>query len=216
MNSSTEIILKMLNDNSYFQSVNNNPKVLESEGLSQSEIKNINSIIEQYLNIIKINQDLIKNQSSTTLVAADAFKKGLVETVEQIDAGFRSSMLMYKVAFYLGVCLIITSIVYAFIDRSSLLSIVFGSLGIMDILVFFITKPPQNIQSSRADLAQLQAAFTNWFFDTINWNTFLQYLDRKNEVTFENVRKVSVELLSSTNKTMELIEKYCELSGKQS
>lgn len=67
-------------------------------------------------------------------------------------------MRMYIVAFYLGVLLVLVASYVAVVDGISLLSIVFGGL---DFLGFFFTKPAQHLQGSRADLAQLQAAYYN-------------------------------------------------------
>jgi hypothetical protein len=39
----------------------------------------------------------------STLQTADSFKRGLSNTVKQIEDGFEATMSMYMVAFYLGI-----------------------------------------------------------------------------------------------------------------
>src|SRR5579863_3874461 len=61
-------------------------------------------------------------QQDTTRATADSFKSGLRGTVDQIERGFRSTMIMYMLAFYLGVVLILASLVMAFVKEKSLIS----------------------------------------------------------------------------------------------
>lgn len=161
------------------------------------------------------SQEFIQQQLNTTTETTESFKSGLRKTIEQIDSGFRSTMLMYKVAFYLGVVLIIVAGYAALIDELSLLSIIFSGVGILDILAFFITKPAQNLQTSRANLAQLQAAFFNWFIDIYNWNSYLMHLNNTNQVEFSKMKEVSDVLLANTGQTMSLIQQYCGLEVKR-
>src|SRR5262249_28623357 len=118
-------------------------------------------------------------------------------------------MTMYEVAFYLGVVLILAAVVMAFLDNKSLLPIVFGSLGITDMIAYFITKPPQDLQFSRARLAQLQAAFFNWFIDYTNWNGVLMTWTQEGKAELQSVKAVSSILMEHTEKTMALIDTYC-------
>jgi hypothetical protein len=143
-------------------------------------------------------------QQRSTLETADSFKGALRDTVKQIERGFRTTMVMYTVAFYLGVGLIVAATVMAFIKDKPLLPIVFGTLGIADVIAYFITKPPQDLQFSRARLAQLQAAFFHWFMDYTNWNGLL--MDQGDE---DSLKRVSAVLMANTEKTMELIDTYC-------
>lgn len=40
------------------------------------------------------------------------------------------------------------------------------------------------------------------------------FLDKTKQLNFDSMQKVSSALLNSTDKTMELIEKYCEFDKK--
>ncbi|MEW6410697.1 MAG: hypothetical protein AB1488_11435 [Nitrospirota bacterium] len=211
------IVRRAVADVSFLQSLVSNPDVvIQNEGINDpNEIFQLKQVLLPLINAViqtsEINT-LLTNQLKTTMETADKFKSGLRNTVEQIDKGFRSTMMMYKVAFYLGVGLIVFSVGLAIFKGESLLPIVFGGLGIADVIAYFITKPPQDLQSSRANLAQLQAAFFNWFIDAYNWNSYLGDLGRKGTANFQNIKEVSTTLLENTNKTMESIEKYCELA----
>ena len=214
MISSIDILFNSLTNKDNLNALLKDPNTFfDNNNIPMEDRKKILGIIDISLKLSNERENQIqflKDQQQSTADTAHAFKEGLQNSLNQIESGFLSSMLMYKIAFYLGVGLIVISVIYAIFDKSSLLPIIFGSVGTIDLLGFFITKPPQNIQASRADLAQLQAAFTNWFFDTYNWNSYLLHLDKTNQISFEEMKNVSDALLNSTNKTMSLIEKYCE------
>jgi len=109
---------------------------------------------------------------------------------------------MYQISFYLGVILIIAAVASAFLLKETLISAVFGSLGVIDILTFFLAKPQEQLESSRASLAQMQAALYNWFMDSANQITYLgQHFD------METMRSVSESLIAHTEKTLEMLQK---------
>ncbi|MGD2118198.1 MAG: hypothetical protein PVG66_07560 [Chromatiales bacterium] len=210
------IIRSAMADPVFLQALSANP----DEIIKQNGITNTNDIqeLKQLLSLLIAGaqqsieaQQFLHDQQKSTSETADAFKAGLRTTVEQIDKGFRSTMQMYTVAFYLGVLLVLASLYIAIVDGVSLLSVIFGGLGVLDFLGFFFTKPAQNLQGSRADLAQLQAAYYNWFLDVYNWNSYLAHLAQTQQIEFDKVREVSELLMTNTDKTMALIEKYCGL-----
>jgi len=217
------IVKKAVADGSFIQALVSNPDVvIRNEGVtSPNEILELKQILSVLINAAAQTQEAQKElqkflikQLETTMETADKFKDGLRDTVKQIEKGYSSVMTMYMVAFYLGVALIVFSLFFAIWERESLLPIVFGGLGIADVIAYFITKPPQDLQNSRANLAQPQAAFFNWFVDVYNWNSYLSSLPQTGQLNFKNVKEVSETLLQNTDKMMELMEKYCELAKK--
>jgi hypothetical protein len=122
-------------------------------------------------------------------------------------------MVMYTVAFYLGIALVLSAIAMAFVKDKPLLPIVFGGLGMADLIAYFITKPPQELQFSRARLAQLQAAFFNWFIDYTNWNGVLRTSTEEGRADLQFFKTVSSILMEHTEKTMSLIDTYCGSPG---
>ena len=228
------ILKKALTDSSFVQAFIGNPDlVIQKDGITDpNKALELKEILQFLINASTQTQDVQKemeklnlegqkamqkfvvSQLETTMKTADEFKKGLTDTIHQIESGYSSVMKMYKMSFYLGIILIVFSLILAIWKEESLLPIVFGGLGIIDVIAYFITKPPQDLQNSRANLAQLQAAYFNWFIDVFNWNSFLGTLSQTGQLSFKNVKDVSDTLLQNTDKTMEMMEKYCELSKK--
>lgn len=153
----------------------------------------------------------IGEQSQATMDVASELKSSLRKTLDQIDRAYRSTMLMYQISFYLGVALILVAVVMAVTSKEALLPIVFGTLGTLDILTFFLVKPQEQLQNSRASLAQLQAGLYNWFMDSFNQHTFLGLLQQQGKIDAASMQQVSQALMSNTNQTLDMLQKYCKL-----
>lgn len=216
-----QVIRKVISDGTYTQALMTNAdEMLLAEGITDpsvlEELKRVLNVIitakmqtsKEFANL----QEWIAHQRETTGNTADTFKEGLQNTLGQIERGFRSTATMYKVGFYLGVALIIFSAIFAVVRNEPVLPIVFAGFGVADVITFFITKPPQQLQRSRADLAQLQAAYFNWFGDSYNWNSFLGIVGQigNPQIIHQIMKEVSATMLDNTAKTMDIIEKYCE------
>lgn len=219
-----QILKKVTEDEDYCNAMATDCKALLSrEGITeQDDIVELSNILSVYIKArIASTKDsesmrnFLLNQRNTTGETANTFKEGLRKTVKQIDSGFRITAVMYQVSFYLGIVLILSSVAFAFLGKGSLLPIVFAGFGVADVVTFFITNPPLQLQRSRADLAQLQLAFYNWFNDHFNWNASMapmNTLTNPNEM-YECMKKYSDAQLESVNRTMKLIETYCEFGS---
>ena len=97
----------------------------------------------------------------------------ILNVIDEIDKGFRKVMLMYTVAFYIGLGLIVFSFIGTLYFKENIFLLVFGGAGVVDVVAFFIFKPAEDLQRSRGNLAQLVSAFLTWYNDTHNWNQFL-------------------------------------------
>lgn len=152
----------------------------------------------------------LEEQFFGTLEVATEMKEGLKRTLAQIDEAYRSTMLMYQISFYLGVSLIIVALGTALIGKEPLLPSVFGTLGTADVIAFFLLKPQERLQASRASLAQVQAALYNWFIDSVNLNTLMNGFAKKDDLA--NAVAMSESLMQHTDKTLEMLQKYCKLA----
>lgn len=158
-------------------------------------------------------------------------REGINKTIKQMIEGYSKTMTMYTISFYMGIALIIASIVYAFFipgaqDRS-LLAIIFAGLGTVDIIGYFISNPPLKLQESRSDLAQLQASYFAWYQDIRFWLEYLaaEYWNRylkgiqtanpefasKASNDYREVQeRVSSMIINNTRKILGIIEEFVE------
>jgi hypothetical protein len=167
---------------------------------------------------ISINKSIAPTVSGPGLPVSDYrndLQQGLVSVVQGIDRGYKRVLEMYTIAFYVGVLMILSSIYAALMMDSAKSAAILGGLGMAEVLASMIFRPAQEVQNSRGNLAQLQAAFFSWFNDVYNWNKYLVDLDREAEgrnavPDFNLVSKVSEVQMQNISRMMDLIETYCE------
>jgi hypothetical protein len=211
------VIRKAMTEEACLQSIDADPETaLNSLGsFSETEKKDILQVLQISVSL-GINQQLaqarkIESQLDETLAVASELKNALKKTLKQIDVAFQSTMRMYQISFYLGVVLIVAAIIVAVTQKETLIPVVFGTLGILDVITFFLVKPPERLQSSRASLAQLQAALYNWFMDSVNQHGYLTFLQQQQKLDLQSMQQVSDIMMSHTDKTLEMLQKYCKL-----
>ncbi|MDQ2752548.1 MAG: hypothetical protein M3R72_05940 [Bacteroidota bacterium] len=166
----------------------------------------LSSMLQPARELQKLVLDNVVKQTNNTADVIASYQQSLAKTNRETVKGFSSTMLMYQVSFYAGIALLVTAVVCGFIFKSSLFSIVFGSIGTLDLLTFFIANPPLRLQESRAEHTKLNAAFYSWFVDLFNWNAyFLQYSQKGQEISFEIMKQVSDSQIENTRKLMDII-----------
>ena len=76
-------------------------------------------------------------------------RKKIMDVINEIDQGFKTVMILYKIAFYFGILIIVFGLVgvIVFDEKTIFASLTAG--GIADFLAFIIFKPMDGIQKSR-------------------------------------------------------------------
>ena len=158
-------------------------------------------------NYMKVQFDAMNRSVLNTYDTIISLKESLQDVIKDAKSAYQYVLLMYLFAFYLGVALIVTSIIFAAQDKV-FFSMAFGAIGLIDIVTHFIYKPPLDLQSSRANLAQLRVILTNWFSDVMNLNTFMA--QQGQNLSLDQLKELSDKQNANTEKMLGLIEKYCE------
>jgi hypothetical protein len=149
------------------------------------------------------NKQNVENTYNTIM----SIKTSLQEVVKDATRAYNYIMIMYIVAFAVGIGLIVTSIVFA-AQGKTILAVAFGSVGFIDLITTFFFKPPMEIQNSRSNLTQLMIIITNWFADLMNQNTYMSL--KGQNITLEEMNTISDRLNNSTREMVQLIEEYSE------
>lgn len=152
------------------------------------------------------NKMLMENMHNTfnTIIS---IKTSLQDVIKDAKTAYRYVLWMYILAFLIGLGLIVVAVVFA-AQGKTILSIAFGTIGLIDLVTYFIFKPPLEIQNSRSNLAQLMVILTNWFADLMNLNTYMA--NKPGGVTLDELEKISEKQNSNTARMIELMEKYGE------
>jgi hypothetical protein len=151
-----------------------------------------------------------------SIALRDGFQAGLLGVVRQIDMGYQITMWMYTAAFALGMLMMLAALVGAFI-RPGNTNLYLAGLGAADVITFLIFKPAQDLQASRGNLAQLQAAFFAWINDVHNWNRYLDSLEKesgKNAPPFDKAKEVSEIMVHNTERMVRLVGEYSKILDK--
>lgn len=132
----------------------------------------------------------------------------ILNVIDEVDKGFRRVMIMYSLAFYAGLGLVIFSVVGTLYFKDNVFPLVFGGVGVADVVAFFIFKPAEELQRSRGNLAQLVSAFLTWYNDTHNWNQVLAKELVKPDYDIEVFKEVSKRSMVNTITIMSAIELF--------
>nr|WKN36842.1 hypothetical protein K4G66_31235 [Tunicatimonas sp. TK19036] len=154
--------------------------------------------------------EALRSNLENTFQTMMGLKSSIQDVINDAKGAYKYVLWMYVVSFYLGIALILTSIFFA-AQGKTILTIAFGSIGLVDIIGHFIFKPPLELQTSRSNLAQLMVVLTNWFADIMNLNSYLSM--KGSQVTLKEVENISVKQNANTEHMLALIEKYCEPSN---
>ena len=98
-------------------------------------------------------------------VNKEKLEKYLLGLLEKTSSGFTVVLVMYIIAFAIGIGLIITSLILAVQNdegAKNILTVFFGTAGIVDI-VLLMYRPAKEIQKSRANASKLAASVSEWF-----------------------------------------------------
>ncbi len=130
----------------------------------------------------------------------------ILNVIDEIDKGFSKVMQMYSIAFYFGLGLIALSCGATLILDGNKMALLFGGVGIIDVVAFFIFKPIEDLQRSRGNLAQLASAFITWVNETHNANQFLRKELEKDDSDVHILHEVSKRNVTNTINIMYAIE----------
>lgn len=157
-----------------------------------------------------VNKMALENMRNTydTIIG---IKSALSEVITDARRAYRYVLWMYTAAFVLGFVLIAVAIVFAALGKT-ILAIAFGAIGLIDLVVYFIYKPPLEIQNSRSNLIQLMLVLTNWFADMMNLNTYMSH--HLADLSLADLGDISEKQNANTEKMVALIEKYGERHEK--
>ncbi len=153
------------------------------------------------------NIEKMQSNMDNTIDTMMNLKNSIQDVIKDSKRAYKYVLWMYIVAFYFGIALLIVALVFAAYDKM-ILSIAFGSVGLIDVVSHFIFKPPLELQSSRANLAQLMVILTNWFADVMNLNSY--FAQSGKPITMAEIKDISSKQNHNTEMMLEFIEKYCE------
>jgi hypothetical protein len=125
------------------------------------------------------------------------------DAIDQVKPAYWSMLLMHNVTFYLGVILILAAI-YSSYEGRDLFSAIFGGVGLGTIVFLFFRQPIRGLQRSISNLIQLEVIYNSYAKQMGYWKAY----EKNMHVAVK--KEVIHEIEMCTQRTIHLIQKYCE------
>ena len=155
-------------------------------------------------------QQLFAKSGDDTMNLIKKLKESIITNATGTLTAYNRVLLIYTVAFVVGVMLIITAVVFGAMGKT-VLAITFGTIGLIDIVTYFLKIPANKIQERRSNLSQLQVVLLVWLKDVINNDVLMA---QKNQVqggiSIEDYQKLTDININNTVILLKLIEDVAE------
>ena len=136
-------------------------------------------------------------------------KESLIKNTTGTVKAFTKVINMYTAAFIIGILLIVTGVVFGAMGKT-VLSIAFGTLGVIDIVTHFIKMPANKIQESRSNLSQLQVVLLVWLKEFVNNDALCGKLLNGPTPSLQQYELLSKISIGNTARLLKLIEEWAE------
>ncbi|HUT36290.1 MAG TPA: hypothetical protein VNE39_22570 [Planctomycetota bacterium] len=118
---------------------------------------------------------------------------------------------MFVWQFGFGIGLLAASVLF-YLLRYEVLTYIFGSTGGLTLVTTFLKTPPLQLQKNRIDLSQWTIAYFNWLNTLIATSGVVVAMQGAGSLTWEIFRDAHTFLLSTTERTLRIIDEACEFS----
>lgn len=178
--------------------------------LLQSYIDEENKpILEMRLkNALKLEGEQGKSGMETMQLVTE-LKKSLISNATGTLSAYNRVILFYSIAFFLGVAMIITAVVFGAMGKT-VLALAFGTIGLVDIVTYFVKLPANKIQESRSNLSQLQVVLLVWLKDLINNEVLTGKLVNVSSPSIKDYKDLADINIENTGKLLQMIETLAE------
>ena len=199
------------------QSIVNPAIPINEEGLSEDNMRSIIGIKQRLIlldqlqtkDTKELNEELRKSQKQTFKIIKE-LKASLESTLIKNEKNHTLAIAMFTLTFLLGFVLIGVA-VYFGVQGQQVLSIAFGSFGIINIIAHLIADPPLKVQDSTSNYAQLTAASLTWFSDFVDKSAMLG----ANNQLGAQIQGSSIDVNSRLIVQEKILNNYLVLSGAQ-
>lgn len=169
----------------------------------------------------KLGKHLDQSAKDTFEVVGD-LKDTLRSTLKSSRRLQTITTVMYISTFLLGIGLVIWAGIMGSSETGTAqnwLNLVYGGGGVVLIITNFIANPPQDLQRSRSNYAQLSVAMLAWFSDFMENSTVrqlvLQFEDLAPSERLDRLDALSEAMGKSTRAALQMMEDFAEPRAKQ-
>jgi hypothetical protein len=166
-------------------------------------------LIEQDFRFTLERNKLMKESGDGTMALIDKLKNSLIENATGTLSAYNNVISMYTIAFILGIALIITAIVFGAMNKT-VLAIAFGTIGLIDIVAYFVKLPANKIQESRSNLSQLQMVLLVCMKELVNNDVMNAKVINTENPDITKYTALTNTSINTTASLLKLIEEMAE------
>ena len=168
--------------------------------------------------LTKNKDEIIKNTAEKAQVLSrvlpgidkDRVENLVFQTIEDTRRSFTLSLQLTQILFYAGLVIIaVTFITVLLVDTQELIALIFGGgTGVAAIVTSLLINPIDRVQNAAGNLVQIEIAFLSYYKQ-------LSLLVTPTNATIDDTIKYVKEVGKTMEKSLILIEKYCEYRTKE-
>lgn len=162
-------------------------------------------IIDQNVHLTMERNEFYHKSGQETMILVDKLKKSLIDNATGTLSAYNRVITIYTVSFVVGIMLIITAVIFGALGKT-ILAVAFGSIGLIDIVTYFIKLPADKIQDSRSNLSQLQVVLLVWLKELINNDALCSKIlnvENPSIIAYKELTDISI---NNTTTLLKLIE----------
>jgi hypothetical protein len=157
-----------------------------------------------------LQADLARKQVKSTHDTIERFKTGMQNALEEAESGYRITKWMYLVLFSLGVSLVVIAVIVGLMGRGDTWSTALGVIGGAGTIATLLFGQQKALESSRADLMQLEIAMFAWLDNSVRLGTSASVLLQNGGPTPALLQEFWQQSHRATADVLELVQTYCE------
>lgn len=158
----------------------------------------------------KIIKKIIEDRRKSSQHLEQTAQKALDDAIERVKITQQTILSLNIAMFYFGVLLITIAVIVGLVDGNGSYSIVFGGVGLVQIIASFFVGSMERAQKAISDLIQIEVTYLNYFEQINLWELYAGILDSKNKIDKANLEKAADKLQACTKETLGLLQTNIE------
>ena len=154
--------------------------------------------------------DLMRQQGVSTAVTVDRFKEGMRNAIAEAESGYRITKWMYVTLFVLGIALVALAAVCGVLGLGAAWGAGLAFVGGAGTVAAMLFRQQGALESSRADLMQLQIAVSSWLDNIVRLNTVATTIGQSGKFDAAMLREIWQQSHKATEDVLKLVQTYCE------
>ena len=153
---------------------------------------------------------MMQQQAVSTHQTIERFKTGMQNALNEAESGYRITKWMYVTLFALGIALVVIAVITGLLGRGDTWSTALGIAGGAGTVVTLLFGQQKALESSRADLMQLEIAVFSWLDNIVRLNAAIPMIVQSTGLNAALLQELWTQSHRATADVLELVQKYCE------